>query len=97
MAREPVTKKPRTAKAPAKNRTKNEAVASLARKRTPEPGTKTATPKILMEIPKKTPPAAKRKTPPRSVKKTKKGKPILMPVPAEGTSPVVADPPPVSS
>ena len=84
------------AKAPAKDRTKNKAVASLARKGTPEPGKKTATPTILMEIPDKTPPAAKRKTPPRSVKKPKKGKPILMPVPAEGPNPVVADPPPVS-
>ncbi len=88
------------AKAPAKDRTKNKAPAKAlalpARQGTPEPGARTARPKILMEIPEKTPPAAKRKAPPRSVKKVKKGKPVLMPIPAEEPSPVLADPPPVS-
>lgn len=100
LARPAPEKTPPPVKAPVKDRTKNKvpakALASLARKGTPEPGTKTARPKILMEIPEKTPPAAKRKAPPRSVKKVKKGKPVLMPVPAEGPSPVLADPPPVS-
>ena len=73
----------------------------LTRKGLPEPGArkpaqKTGRPKILMEIPEKTPPAAKRKASLRSVKKVKKGKPVLMPIPAEGPSPVAAAPPPVS-
>ena len=92
-------------KAVAKDRTKNKAaakaLASLARKEAPEPGAKkpaqkTDRPKILMEIPEKTPPAAKRKASLRPVKKVKKGKPVLMPIPAEGPSPVAAAPPPVS-
>jgi len=76
--------------------TRTPVLASLSSKTAPEPGKKVGKPKILMEIPEKTPQTRKRKTPSRSAKKAKKKKPILMPVPAEGASPIVADPPPVS-